>query len=76
MQDAYLEKLFGEGAAARYAADIKVNAELLGLLDKQKDQMFTEDLIPDDPEKARVQFAAFKDGLLRGYEEDLKGQKQ
>lgn len=76
VQNAYLTRLFGEDAPARYAADIRVNAELLGLLERQRDQLFTEDLVPDDPAKARVQFAAFRQGLLESYERDAFPEKK
>ena len=76
MQNAYLVKLFGEDAPARYAADIRANAELLGLLERQRDQLFTEDLVPDDPARARVQFAAFRQGLLESYEQDVFPEKK
>ena len=69
-------KLFGEDAPTRYAADIRVSADVLDLLERQKDQLFTEDLIPDDPERARVQFAAFKQGLLESYERDVLPEKK
>ena len=52
-------------------AEIQENAELLTLLERQKDQLFTEDLILDDPEKGSVQFTAFKEGLLKSYEANL-----
>lgn len=76
VQNAYLVRLFGEDAPARYAADIRVNTEVLGLLERQRDQLFTEDLVPDDPAKTRVQFAAFKRGLLESYERDVYPEKE
>ena len=46
------------------------------MLENQKDQLFTEDLVLEDPEKGLVQFEAFREGLLASYDQNVNGKQQ